>query len=180
MDTITGIDFAILDFLQERLSCEALNTLMPIITYLGSAGAIWIITAAILLIFRGYRRNGVMMCVGLLLCFIIGNLLLKNLVARDRPCWINESVELLVSVPKDYSFPSGHSMVAFASTVILLHTDKRFGIPALILACLIAFSRLYLYVHFPTDVAAGTLIGCGIGIAVCVAGDRILKPRSTL
>lgn len=163
MDTITGIDFAILDLLREKLSCEALDTLMPIITYLGSAAAIWIITAAVLLI-----------------CFIIGNLLLKNLVARERPCWINVSVELLVSVPKDYSFPSGHSMVAFASAVILLHTDKRFGIHALILACLIAFSRLYLYVHFPSDVAAGALIGCGIGIAVCLAGDRILKPRSTL
>lgn len=155
MDTITGIDFTILDLLREKLSCKALDTLMPIITYLGSAGAVWILAAVVLLIFRRYRRNGVMMCVGLLLCFIIGNLLLKNLVARDRPCWINGSVDLLVSVPKDYSFPSGHSMVAFASAVILLHTDKRFGIPALVLACLIAFSRLYLYVHFPSDVAAG-------------------------
>ncbi len=180
MDALTEFDFRILDFLQEKLSCVALNILMPIITYLGSAGAIWIITAVILLILRGYRKNGVMMCVGLLLCFIIGNLLLKNLVARDRPCWINESVELLVSMPRDYSFPSGHSMVAFASAVILLHTDKRFGIPALILAFLLAFSRLYLYVHFPSDVVAGILIGCGIGIAVCTVGDRIIKPRSTL
>lgn len=108
MQTLTDIDFAILDFIQENLSCGVLDFLMPLITYLSSAGIIWIITAVVMLIFRAYRKNGVMMSAGLLLCLIIGNLLLKNIVARDRPCWINESVTMLVAVPKDFSFPSGH------------------------------------------------------------------------
>lgn len=180
MQTLTDIDFAILDFIQENLSCGVLDFLMPLITYLGSAGIIWIITAVVMLIFRAYRKSGVMMSAGLLLCLIIGNLLLKNIVARDRPCWINESVTMLVAVPKDFSFPSGHSMTAFASAVILLHVDKRFGIPALILAFLLAFSRLYLYVHFPSDVLAGALIGCTIGIAVNIIGERIIRARSAL
>lgn len=177
MQTITEIDFAILDFIQENLSCGVLDFIMPLITHLGSAGALWILAGVIMLIFRKTRKDGIFLAAALMLCLIIGNILLKNLVARDRPCWINESVEMLVSVPKDYSFPSGHSMTAFASAVVLLHWDKRFGIAALILAFVLAFSRLYLYVHFPSDVLVGALIGIAIGIAVCVIGERIIKAR---
>ena len=175
--TLTEIDFAILDFIQEHLSCGVLNFIMPLITHLGSAGAFWILTGVVMLIFRKTRKYGILMAVTLMLCLIIGNILLKNIVARDRPCWINESVNMLVSVPKDYSFPSGHSMTAFASAVVLLHWDKRFGIPALILAFVLAFSRLYLYVHFPSDVLVGALIGCAIGVVVCIVGERIIKAR---
>ncbi len=177
MQTFMDIEFGILDFVREHLSCKALDAVMPVVTYLGSVGIVWLVCAAVLLFIRGYRKSGVMLCVGLLVCFIVGNLLLKNLTARDRPCWINESAELLIPVPTDYSFPSGHAMSSFAAAVILLHTDKRIGIPALILAVLIAFSRLYLYVHFPTDVAAGALLGCAVGIAVCKIGDIIVHTR---
>lgn len=175
MQTLMDIEFSILDFVREHLSCKALDVVMPIVTYLGSVGIVWLVCAVVLLFIRGYRKNGVMLCVGLLICFIVGNLLLKNLAARDRPCWLNESVELLIPMPMDYSFPSGHTMSSFAAAVILFHTDKRFGIPALILAFLIAFSRLYLYVHFPTDVAAGALMGCAVGIAVSKVGEVIIQ-----
>ena len=87
------------------------------------------------------------------------NLVLKPLAARPRPCWIDEQVKLLVAAPKDYSFPSGHSAASFAAAVSIFVMHKKEGAAALILACLIAFSRLYLFVHFPTDVLAGIAVG---------------------
>lgn len=103
------------------------------------------------------------MLVGLLVGLLVGNICLKNLVARARPCWIDPGVPLLIGNPADYSFPSGHTLSSVIAATILYDTDKRFGIPAIILAVLIAFSRLYLYVHFPTDVLAAALLGVLIG-----------------
>ena len=90
---------------------------------------------------------------------LIGNLLLKPLVARPRPCWIESNFPLLVSNPTDYSFPSGHTLASTISAVIITYADKKFGIIAIILATLITFSRLYLFVHFPSDVFAAIILG---------------------
>lgn len=106
MSFITNIDFTILDYIHDHLSCGALDFLMPKITFLGNAGLIWIIIAVCMLISRKYRQNGIALTGGLIGCVVIGNLLLKNLVARARPCWINDTVNMLISVPTDYSFPS--------------------------------------------------------------------------
>ena len=84
---------------------------------------------------------------------------------------------LLVSMPRDFSFPSGHSLSGFIAAVILLRYDRRFGIPALILAILLAFSRLYLFLHFPSDVLAGILLGIGVGLAVSLLGDRFIRKK---
>ena len=105
--------------------------------------------------------------------FLLGNVALKNMVARQRPCWLDPSVGLLVQVPRDFSFPSGHSMVGFEGAVSIFMFNRKWGIPALMLAVLIAFSRLYLFVHFPTDVLAGAVLGTVI--AWCVA--RTAKRR---
>lgn len=179
MDAITQFDFSILDFIHKNLSCAALDAAMPIVTFFGSTALLWIFAAVVMLFMRGYRKNGIMMCVGLALCLLIGNLLLKNIIARDRPCWINENVILLVSNPDDYSFPSAHSMTSFAAAAVLFHTDKRLGTAALIMAALIAFSRLYLYVHFPTDVFAGIAMGTALGIAACVLVEKIAEVRES-
>ena len=87
-------------------------------------------------------------------------------IARPRPCWLDTQIALLIKSPKDYSFPSGHSMNGFAASIALLCNDKKLGIPAVILASLIAFSRLYHFVHFPTDVMVGILIGTTVAILV--------------
>lgn len=145
---------------------------MPMITFLGNAGMIWIATALILLFIRKHRKNTFMLMGGLVCCAVVRNLILKNLVARACPCSLNTAVNLLISAPTDYSFPSGHTMSSFAAALILYHADKRLGIPALILAFLIAFSQLYLYVHFPSDVIAGALIGTAIGHTVWVVGSK--------
>lgn len=175
MDTLTRFDMDILHFIHENMSCEFLDAVMPIITSTCEWGIIWIAAAVIMLFFRKTRRCGAAAGGALAGCLLIGNVILKHLVARDRPCWIESDHLMLVAVPKDFSFPSGHSMASFAAAVVIFHYNKKAGIAALALAVLIAFSRLYLFVHFPTDVLAGALIGTGIAIAACVAADRIAE-----
>lgn len=99
MSTITEIDFSILDYIHNNWSNGFLDFIMPQITFLGNVGMIWILAAALMFICKKYRKNGIMLAISLGCCFFIGNLLLKNLVARLRPCWINESVNMLISVP---------------------------------------------------------------------------------
>ena len=141
-----------------------LDKVMVFVSALGNAGIFWIAVGLLLLITKRYRRGGAQMLVAMAVTFVIGNLILKNLVARERPCWIDREVLLLMASPSDYSFPSGHSMNGFAGSVSLLCIDRRIGIPAVILAAVIAFSRLYLFMHFPTDVFAGIVIGLVIAL----------------
>lgn len=157
-------EFAILDMLQ-TIQNPVLTKIMAFITMLGEAGWFWILLGVVLLCTKKYRKCGVAVLLALILDFILANVILKPLVARPRPCWIRDNIELLVRVPKDYSFPSGHTMASFASAGALLFTEKKFGIPAFILAALMGISRLYFYVHFPTDVLAGVLLGILCGAA---------------
>ena len=143
----------------QNIHTPILDKIMVALSTLGNAGIFWIVLSVILLIPKKYRKCGFQMMLSMALCYIVGNLILKNLIARDRPCWIHPSVQLLVKSPWDYSFPSGHSMNGFTASVAMLCNDRKIGIPAVILAAFIAFSRLYNFVHFPTDVIAGIVIG---------------------
>jgi len=163
---IQQIDFTILDWIQANLKCPFMDFIMPLITLLGQYGIVWIILSIVFLCTKRYRRCGFETAVGLLSSLLIGNLIIKNLICRDRPCWINEGVELLIKMPTDYSFPSGHTLICMIPATILMFENKKFGIPAMIITVLVAFSRLYLYVHFPTDVLGSIIIGLVIGIAV--------------
>lgn len=100
----------------------------------------------------------------LILCLLIGNLFLKPVVARVRPFDINTAIDILIKKPLDFSFPSGHTMSSFAAATVLIYMDKKIGAISLILATIIGFSRLYLYVHYPSDVVIGLLIGVLLGI----------------
>lgn len=171
------LDFSVLYWIQAHLRCPFLDGLMPKLSQLGEYGIVWIIIAVTMILPKRHRRGGITLGAGLLCSLLIGNLLLKPLIARPRPCWLDETVLLLTASPGDYSFPSGHSLSAFIAAVILLRYDKRFGVPALILAVLIAFSRLYLFVHFPSDVLAGILLGIGIGLGVSLLGERYLHRK---
>lgn len=168
------IDFMILDWIQQNLKCETLDRIMSAITHFGDKGILWLITAIIMLFLKKYRKCGITMLLALLSGIIIGNHLLKNLIERSRPCWINTSVDILINVPKDYSFPSGHTLSGFIAVTILMYYDKRIGLPALLIATLIAFSRLYLYVHFPTDILAGIILGIVLGYTAIFTANRYL------
>ena len=158
-DVIYSIDFAILDFIQETMRCQFLDYVMAFFSYLGEAGGIWIISAIVMMCFRKTRATGVMVLCAVAIGFVIGEFGLKNTVERLRPFVQNPEVIPAIKPPTSYSFPSGHSCSSFAAATVLIVRDKKFGIPAIIIANLIAFSRLYNYVHFPSDVLGGILLG---------------------
>lgn len=160
---ITQLDFSVLYWIQDNLRCGFLDFLMPKITALGNAGLIWLFSAGILILLPKYRRAGILLLAGLAVGVLLGNILMKPLIARPRPCWVDTSVSLLVSVPRDYSFPSGHTLSSVIAATVLTAADRRLGAVAVPLAVLIAFSRLYLFVHFPTDVLASVLLGIAVG-----------------
>lgn len=172
---MNNFEIGILDFIRDTFSCTFLDKVMPIITLFGDKGIFWIAVAVLLIICKKTRKTGVSMGAALLIGVIVGNLILKNAVARIRPYDLNSGVELLVNALSDYSFPSGHTLASFEAATVLLIRDKRLGIPALVLAVLIALSRLYLYVHYPTDVLAGALLGTAIGIFACFLVNRIYE-----
>ncbi len=153
-------ELPVLDWIAENLHCGFLDTVMPAITFLGDAGWFWIACAVIMLCFKKTRKTGLMMGVALICGLVVGNLFLKPVIARVRPYDVNTAVKLLIEKPHDFSFPSGHTLASFEAAVVLFLRERRYiGIPALVLAALIAFSRMYLYVHYPTDIAAGILLG---------------------
>ena len=172
-----SVDWSILHWIQETLTCPLFDVLMPKITLLGNGGAVWLLAAGGLLCTKKYRRQGLVLLGGLAAGVLVGNVCLKNLIARPRPCWLDESVRLLIASPTDYSFPSGHTLSSVIGATILTKTDRRFGYAAIPLAALIAFSRLYLYVHFPSDVLAAAVLGVAIGLLTFHCGTRVPDGR---
>ena len=157
------MEIHILDMIQ-NLRTPIGDVVVPLITRLGDAGIIWIILTVLLLIIPKTRKTGVIMMAALLVDVLLCNVFIKNLVARTRPFDVNTTVQLLVAKPRDYSFPSGHTAASFASvTALYLAGEKKLWKIALVLAVLIAFSRLYLYVHYPTDVLGGIITGAIAG-----------------
>ena len=173
-----SFEFTILDWIQVNLRNPIMDLLMPAITTLGNSGLIWIILAGILIIMPKYRKVGVAVMAGLVLEVICCNLVLKPLVARIRPCDVNTAVQLLIARPDDFSFPSGHTGASFAAVSAFYASRSRLWIPLLILAVLIAFSRLYLYVHYPSDILAGVVIGIMAGWIGFKLVDIIWRKRN--
>ena len=177
MLTTTGIfaylaehfDLPILDWIAGNLRCCLLDKVMPAITFLGDGGIIWIAIAVVMLIFPKTRKAGLSMGAALLMGLVVCNLIMKPGFARIRPydyqlSEFGREIPLLIDAPHDFSFPSGHTIASFEGATVLFWYNKKLGIPALILASLIAFSRLYLYVHYPTDVLSAIILGIGFGI----------------
>ncbi len=152
----------ILDFVRENLTNPFLDTVMPFITKFGDDGIFWIALSVIFIVFKKTRKMGICMGISLLIGFITGNLLLKNLFARIRPYDLNTDIEILVEHLSDYSFPSGHTLASFEAATAIMLNNKKIGVMALIFATLIAISRIYLYVHYPSDVLFGIIMGTGI------------------
>lgn len=167
------MEISILLWIQENLRCAFTDWLFPAITFLGDKGLIWIAAAVVLLFLKKYRKWGVLLLAALLVTTLAGEIALKNIIARPRPCTLFPEMELLIPRPHSYSFPSGHSASSFAAAVLLLKCRKAFGIPALILAFFIAFSRLFLFVHYPTDVLAGAALGILMGLLTCWVGEKL-------
>lgn len=171
------MEFQFLDFLQ-TLHQPVLDKVMIFFTTLGNAGILWLVLSIIFLCTKKYRKCGTAMLLSLVLGLIFGNIILKNVIARPRPCWINSSVEMLIAVPKDFSFPSGHTLASFGAATPIFYYHRRFGIIAYIVAAVIAFSRMYLYVHFPTDILTGLILGILLGLLSCLIVNKFLKQKA--
>lgn len=183
MDAILSLDFSILNGIQDAMKCGFLDHATVFLSYLTTSGIIWIAAGIILIFFRKTRAAGIILLAALALGFLTGDVLLKHLINRPRPFMVNTDIVLLIKQPSGASFPSTHSTLAAAATTVLLMKKKEFGFIALVLTLFIAFSRLYLYLHYPTDVLCGLLLGvmCGV-IALMTAKalklDSLLSGRS--
>lgn len=182
IEWITNIDLSILEFIQKNIRCDFLDAIVPPITHLAEKGIFWIAVALILICFKKTRKTGFMVGAALLIGLALGNGVLKNVVGRIRPYDLDGSLlkeaDLLVSGLSDFSFPSGHTLASFEAATVLLIRDKRMGIPALLLAILIALTRLYLYVHYPTDVIAGVIFGVAFAVLGVFVVNKIYKALS--
>lgn len=138
----------------------------------GSKGQLWVYLGILLLIIPKTRKCGLCLLCSYLLAYFIPDALLKDLIARPRPCTVDTTVTLLCAKPSSFSCPSVHSCLAFASAVSIFHFYKKTGILAILLAILIAFSRLYFFVHYPTDVLFGAVLGSVIGTLVCKCNNK--------
>ena len=166
-------DFEILFFIKNHIRNGFLDIVVPFYTNLGDDGIIWIVLGLVLLIPKKTRKCGIMVLAALLVMVVTNNLILKNLIARPRPCATYPELVELVKIPTSYSFPSGHtvSAMAVAFTVYLQH--KKLGIVTIICGLLMGLSRLYVGVHFPTDVYGGILVGLVIALAVYFAEKKV-------
>ena len=165
-----GFDLPILDWIAANLWCPALDAVMPVITALGDAGIFWMVLAVMLMLFKPTRRTGIGMGIALLMGLLLCNLTLKPLCHRPRPYdyqydVFGKLIPLIIQRQHDFSFPSGHTIASFEAAGVIALNNKKWGIAALVLASLIAFSRLYLYVHYPTDVLASVVLG--FALAFC-------------
>ena len=159
-----SFDLPILDWIAANLWCPVLDVAMPIITLLGDAGIFWIAVSVLFMITKKYRKTGIGMMLALLMGLLVCNIWLKPTVARMRPYdfqmqYFLKEIPLLAGAMHDFSFPSGHTIASFEAAVVIFLNNKKLGIAAMILACLIAFSRLYLYIHYPTDVICSVILG---------------------
>ena len=173
-------ELAVLDWIQTHLRCGFLDAVLPVISWTCDHGEIWILLAAVLLFWKKHRWTGVSVSFALILDLICCNMILKPLVGRIRPFAVNTAVELLTAPPADASFPSGHTAASFAAVFALWASGSPLWKPAAVLASVIAFSRLYLYVHWPTDVLGGILVGAVAGWAGARLADALRRRRERL
>ena len=159
ISAIYSIDNSILDFIKNNLHSFWLDKIMIALTDLGDGGIIWIAIALGLIVSRKYRKPGFMLLMAILLGALFGEMIIKNIVQRARPFTYVPGMELLINKPNSYSFPSGHTTASFAAAGILSYCFRKYAIGFYFLAGLIAFSRLYLYVHYPSDVLGGIVLG---------------------
>ena len=177
---VAWFDSVILNWFQS-IQNEFLTVLFKAITFLGEGGLIWIALGFCLIAYKKTRWVGITVLLALLFSLLVGNVTLKPLVARPRPCWRNSLVNLLIQNPKDYSFPSGHALSSFAAAMAIFMNHRIMGVAALLFAFIMGCTRLYFYVHYPTDVLAGMLFGLILGFLaywIATKGRKKWEERS--
>ena len=180
-----SFDLPILDWIQATMQSAFMDKFMPFITLFGEAGIFWIALSILFMIFPKTRKMGLGMGIAMAMGLLICNVIMKPMIARPRPydfqmAQFGKVIPLLIEAQHDFSFPSGHTIACFEASVVMLKNNKLLGIPAFILGVLVSFSRMYLYVHYPTDVLVSVILGtlfAFIGDAIAGAVAPKLKPR---
>jgi len=155
----------------------AMNAIMKFLSLIGYAGLIWIAMTVVMLFFKQTRKMAISMIFALMLSVIFTNLIIKNAVGRVRPYVVNDGLSLIVKAATDASFPSGHTTASFAAAVAFFMHRKKAGIPMLILAALIGISRLYVNIHYPTDVIIGVVLGILYGLGGWLINTKLFFPK---
>ena len=173
---ILNFDATILLWIQNVVRNPVLDVIFKFITHLGDNGYFWIGSALILCIFKKTRKAGIFALMALLFSVIVNNAILKNVIGRIRPYEIIAGLECIIKHAHDASFPSGHTGSSFAAAVVYLRKlPKKISIPMLVMAILISVSRLYVGIHYPTDVIAGAISGAALGLLACLLGEFVIK-----
>ena len=175
------VDLAVLNFMYNTFHCAFMDKFMVLVNYLAYQGIIWIILGVTLLFFKRTRVIGFAFLIALTLSFLIGDVGLKHFIMRSRPFIDNPDFILKVSVPSGSSFPSTHSAFAAAiATVAIAKLNKLGRIPLICMAITIIFSRLYNYLHYPSDVVAGILLGVACGLAALLIAGKFENKQKTV
>ena len=178
MEFIQQLDLSILLFIQEHLRFAWMNGFWDFITHFGDGGIFWIVLTIVLMIPKKTRKAGIVAGCSLALGFLITNVTLKPLVDRVRPYNYSDAVIPLGRIPSEASFPSGHTSASFSCALIYVRMlPKKYCIPLVVLATLIALSRLYLCVHFPTDVLGGFLVAMFSSAVVYACYQRLEQKK---
>ncbi len=182
LNPISEWDIGILDWIAEHLKCGFLDWFMSVVTHLGDGGYFCILLALVLICIPKTRKYGLYVAGAILVGTLLCNVTLKPLIARIRPWVYLESFHAehviptyLIKRPTDFSFPSGHTVIMVETATALMFWKKRIGIPAVAVALIVAFSRLYLYVHYVTDVLGGIVLGVVAAILGKLLIDGIIK-----
>ena len=183
MEAILNFDLSVFSFIEQHIWADWLNPIMVFFTHWGDSGIFWILLSLIFLITKKYRKVGFAMIGALLVMEVGNNIILKSIFARPRPfnldpaqyAWWHEIYKFpeLVSRPTSFSFPSGHTSSAFAAAVALLWYDRKFGIPLTAFAAVMGFTRIYVEVHYCTDVLFGALFGVVYAVIAVLIVNKI-------
>lgn len=191
MTSLLALDGNILLFIQDHIRTGILDPVMIAVTKLGDYGGLfWILMALTMIAIKRTRPVGIRAAIGMVIMGIVNNVFIKILVDRTRPYEVISGLDILIKKPVDASFPSGHTALAFTFTTVLLLSlplimekkiARRISIAFIILSVLIAMSRLYVGVHYPSDVLGGLLLGIGYGFLGNLLGGLLIKrfPRLT-
>ena len=170
IESITALDLSILDFIRNTLSSPVADIIMKCLTYSIEYGAMAILVFIVMMFVKKMRKTGFAVMGATLSVLLFGELILKHIVCRPRPFAVNSAIDIIIKAPSGVSFPSSPTATCFAMATAIYLFHKRLGIIAYVYASLVAFSRMYLYVHYPSDIFGGVILGicCGIGATALV------------
>ncbi len=175
MEAIQEIDFAILDAVQEHLRCGWLDAVMVFVTYLGGCLPFLL---PLMMISKKHRYCGLAVMSAVFAAILLTECVIKPIFMRERPFLQNPDIILAIPKPDNFSFPSSHASVSFAASTALFQKNKLWGIVGICLSAVTAFSRVYLYVHFPSDVLVGAILGTVIGVISLLIFKKAEELRS--